>query len=607
MKKWLKRLGVLLLLLFAAAAIFIVPTVWFKPWSINHFYMRVLVEALIEDPLALTQLKLLESVGIHYKTDELPDMSITQLEKMREFAKRNREMLASYDTKGMDEEALLSHQMMSWLLARWTEASDRFLYHSYALDQLNGLHVRFPDAMINYHDIHSERDAKDYTARVEKIAFALGQLVETTETLEKKGFTIPNFLLQKCAKDASDFAAKPFEENSLRVDFQKKVAALEELEEEKKKSLRETFDQALKTKAIPGYEKFAASINAMATRTSSAAGVWHLPDGDAWYKNRIEDSTTTTMSADEIHALGLAEVARIQAEMNAIMDAQGVERTSFREGLDKLAADPRYQWPDTDAGREAIVAEYTRIIEEISGKLEPMFKTDPKKKVAVERVPTFKEKTSPGAYYFPEALDGSKPGTFFVNLRDVKAHVKYGMRTLAYHEAVPGHHFQISIAMSQKDLPLVRRLIPLTAYSEGWALYAEQLAAENGFQEAPLDRLGYLNAQLFRAVRLVLDTGIHAKRWSRQQAIDYAMANMGMEQGEIEAEVDRYCVWPGQALGYMVGRLKLLELRERARAKTGARFDLREFHDLLLLSGALPLAMVDERVDRWISQRNGFR
>lgn len=603
MKKWLKRLGVVLLLLFAAAAIFVIPTVWFKPWSLNHFYLRVLIEAVLEDPLALTQLKIFESVGIRYKTDELPDMSMAQLEKMREFGVRNRKMLESYDTSELQGEELLSYQMMSWLLTRWTEAADKFLYHTYAFDQINGLHVRFPDVMVNHHDVKSERDAKDYLARVEKIGFALGQLVETTETLEKKGFTIPNFLLEKSAKDAADFAARPFEENSLRVDFQKKLTALEDLEDEKKRSLQESFDRALKTKAIPGYEKFAAAIAAMATRTSSAAGVWHLPDGDAWYKNRIEDSTTTTMSADEIHTTGLAEVARIQAEMNAIMDAEGVQRSSFREGLEKVSADPRQQWPDTDDGRAAILAEYSRIITDINSKLEPMFKTDPKKAVAVERIPVFKEKTSPGAYYFPEAMDGSKPGTFFVNLRDVKAHAKFGMRTLAYHEAVPGHHFQLSVAMAQKDLPLVRRLIPLTAYTEGWALYAEQLAAENGFQQAPLDRLGYLNAQLFRAVRLVLDTGIHAKRWSRQQAIDYGLANMGMEQGELEAEVDRYCVWPGQALGYMVGRLKLLELREKARAKLGDRFDLREFHDVLLLGGALPLELLEGRVDRWITSR----
>jgi uncharacterized protein (DUF885 family) len=314
------------------------------------------------------------------------------------------------------------------------------------------------------------------------------------------------------------------------------------------------------------------------------------------------------MTADQIHAIGLSEVERIQKEMRAILDSQKIaysSTVSIGDVLRKVGSDPAYLYPNTDEGKKQIIARYEEITREIEAQLDTMFKTNPRAPLSIERVPEFKEKTAPFAYYFPAALDDSKPGTFYANLRDTKEHRKWGMRTLVYHEAIPGHHFQISIARAQGDLPLFRQLIPLNAYAEGWGLYAEQLADENGFNKEPLDRLGYLDAQLFRAVRLVVDTGIHSKRWKREQAIQYMLDNTGSTASEVETEIERYIVWPGQALGYMVGRLKLLELREKARRALGEKFVQQEFHDVVLLPGALPLSLLEQEVDRWIATKKG--
>jgi uncharacterized protein (DUF885 family) len=269
----------------------------------------------------------------------------------------------------------------------------------------------------------------------------------------------------------------------------------------------------------------------------------------------------------------------------------------------KLAKSPAQLYPDTDEGRAQILTDYEAIINGMMAGLDPYFGTKPKAGVVVKRVPPFTEKTAPGAYYYPPPLDGSRPGTFFANLRAVGDTPKYGMRTLAYHEAVPGHHLQIAIARELEGLPIFRSVVPFTAYIEGWALYAEQLAWEAGFAKNPLDNLGRLQAEMFRSVRLVVDTGMHAKRWTREEAIDYMTANTGMSEAGAVTEIERYLVNPGQALAYKVGMMKILELRERANKALGNKFDLREFHDEILKNGAMPLTVLERVIDAYVSRK----
>jgi uncharacterized protein (DUF885 family) len=329
--------------------------------------------------------------------------------------------------------------------------------------------------------------------------------------------------------------------------------------------------------------------------------VWALPDGDKYYQYAIQTHTTTTLTAEQIHQTGLAEVARIGAEMDAILAAAGYTQKTRAERIQALSKSPAQLYANDDSGRAQILKDYQAIIDEITAGLDPAFATKPRAKVEVQRVPVFTERTAPGAYYNAPPLDGSRPGVFFANLRDMTEQPKFSMRTLAYHEAVPGHHLQMSIARELKGLPLFRTVIPFTAYSEGWALYAERLAWEMGFEKDPMDNLGRLRDEMFRAVRLVVDTGMHAKHWTREQAIEYMVANTGMAEAAVVTEIERYLVSPGQALAYKTGMLKILELRERARAALGTKFDIREFHDVVLKNGAMPLAVLERVVDAYIA------
>ncbi len=360
--------------------------------------------------------------------------------------------------------------------------------------------------------------------------------------------------------------------------------------------------QLVTSDVYPAYGLFIDYFKQLDDKVSENHGVWALPDGDRLYKLAIEFFTTTDYSADYIHNMGLREVDRIQGEIMIILAAQGWDAESgFKSAIDRLAEDERFYYADSDEGRQQILDDYQQIIDEISAQLDPWFEVKPSSGVEVKRVPEFKEKTAPGAYYNPPAMDGSRPGVFYANLYDIKATPKYGMRTLAYHEAVPGHHFQIAIQQELKDLPFFRRLIPFTAYSEGWALYSEYVAWEAGMQSDPFDNIGRLQAELFRAVRLVVDTGIHDKRWNREQAIEYMLENTGMAVSDVVSEIERYFVLPGQALAYKVGMNKIMELRTRAETALGENFDIREFHNVVLTNGALPLTILERLVDQYIA------
>jgi uncharacterized protein (DUF885 family) len=319
----------------------------------------------------------------------------------------------------------------------------------------------------------------------------------------------------------------------------------------------------------------------------------------------LRQFTTTDYTPEQVHALGLAEVARIDAEMDALLDSQGLTEGTVAERMAALATDPRFLLPDTDAGRAELLAKYNAILDDMNARMPEYFRTIPPGKLAVERVPVSAEKGSAGAYYSPAAMDGSRAGTFYANLRDTRETPTWGMKTLAYHEGIPGHHFQIATAQGLKGLPLIRQQPIYSAYSEGWALYAERLAAEIGlYRDDPFGDLGRLQAEMFRAVRLVVDTGLHAKGWSREQAIDYMVQTTGMNVEEVTSEVERYMALPGQACAYKVGQLKILELRDRARAALGDRFDLRAFHTVVLENGAVPLTVLERLVDEWVAAAN---
>jgi uncharacterized protein (DUF885 family) len=411
--------------------------------------------------------------------------------------------------------------------------------------------------------------------------------------------------VEKVLAEMRAFVAAPPKANLLYTSFAEKLGKLpaDVIDPATCAALLAQAETAIGGHVYGAYGRWIAAYEALQAKTTGNDGVWSMPDGAAYYAWSARMHTSTDMTPAQIHQLGLEEVARIEAEMDAILAAEGLVDGGVGERVQQIAQRPGQQYPDSDAGRERIIADFTAIIAEADASLDAHFNVRPKQGVRVERVPAFREKTAPGAYYNTPAMDGSRPGIFYINLRNPDEVARFGMRTLAYHEAIPGHHFQSTIQQELQGVPTFRKVLPFTAFSEGWALYAERLAWEIGLQEAPLDNLGRLQGELFRAVRLVVDTGMHDKRWTREQAIAYMLEKTGMPESDVVAEIERYLVMPGQALAYKVGMNRILGLRERARAALGPKFDLRQFHDLVLTAGDLPLAILERRVDAWIGEK----
>ncbi len=356
---------------------------------------------------------------------------------------------------------------------------------------------------------------------------------------------------------------------------------------------------------IPGYEAMIALFESMRPEAVHDAGIWRLPDGDRIYAAALQSNTTTEMSAEEIHALGLSEVERIEREMLAILDAQGIAGTTLAERVTAVSADPAQNFPNTDAGRAQMIAYLHEVDRRVMAVAPKFFQTIPPQALEIVRVPEYSQDSSPGGYYNPPALDGSRPGRFYINQKDTADNPKWTLPTLMVHEGSPGHHFQLSAQQLIEGVPLLRKVLPFSAYSEGWALYAERVARfDMGLYDTdPFGDLGRLQAEMYRAVRLVVDTGMHARRWSREQSIEYMIANTGMSEAEVTREIERYVVWPGQATSYKVGQLAMLRMREQAEKALGPGFDLAAFHEVVLMSGSMPLAVLEDVVDEWIEAR----
>jgi len=597
-KAVVRGVAALAAVLVLAAAVYLVPTIWGKPWRIEDYYTRVLVEFVIQHPMLLSYARILEPWGIDFHSDDLEDLSVAGTERMADQVDEFLAGLREYDYDEQTEAQKLSTDVLAWFLEA-RQAGRPFLYHGYPVNQFQGLQSTLPDFMINIHAIQDLDDARNHVARLEKFPVALDQMIEQVRYRESLGVLPPRFVIDAVLEEIEGFVAPPVADNPIYVDLAADLAKLDADEDD----VAEILDQArvaLADGVVPGYERLAAVLRDQRTRATDDAGVWKLPDGDAYYRWALRWHTTSDLGPDEVHEIGRSEVARIREEMRQAFADAGREVGDPIVALGALADDERFHYGADDAARDRILADYRAILDDARRRLPPLFGRLPKAPVVVERVPPFKEAGSAGAYYNPPSFDGTRPGTFYANLRDPGELQKFGMRTLAYHEAIPGHHLQIALSFEMEGQPFFRRVIPFTAFTEGWALYAERLALEQGFHPTPWDRLGALQAEMFRAVRLVVDTGIHAKRWSRERAFNYMLTHTGQPASEVQAEVDRYIVTPGQACAYKIGQLRILALRERARERLGARFDLAAFHDVVLGQGALPLVVLERVVDRWI-------
>ena len=602
MRRTLRIAGATAAVLLLGVGLFAVPTIWGKPWSIEHFYTRVFLELLLRHPMLLSQLRVLEPYGIRAHNQRLDDFSVEFTQQEAEAARSNLRMLRSYAPESQSAEQRFSSDVLDWFLQNVVDGAPFQLY-DYPLNQLDGVQVTLPDFMLNVHPLHDARDAEDYVARLARFGTAIDQVIASVKTRAEHGIVPPRFVVERVRAQVDAFRAGGADQNVLLTSFAKRIGEIESLPAEARTELTRAARHQIETVVLPAWQRLADHLPELQAQANDDVGAWKHPEGSLYYGWALRSHTTTNLSADEIHALGLREVERIQAEMRAILTAEGIDATDLGATLRALNREERFLYPDTDEGRAQVLADYQAILDDAAPRLPALFGRLPKAPVRVERVPAFKEDGAPGAYYMPPPLDGSKPGIFYANLRSVREIPNFGMRTLAYHEAIPGHHLQIAIAQELPGLPIFRRVIPFTAYVEGWALYAERLALENGFHPTPFDRLGALQAEVFRAVRLVVDTGIHAKRWTREQAIEYMKQNTGMPETDVVAEIERYIVMPGQACAYKVGQLAILSLRDRAQQALGPRFDLRAFHDVVLGQGALPLELLERKVDDWVAEQ----
>jgi uncharacterized protein (DUF885 family) len=559
-------------------------------------------ERLDFSPLLKTQL------GRKDDYDRVDDFSESAEDAQLEWLRGTvRELEAGFDRALLTKEAQTSYDLWRFGLER-AEAARPFRRRGYVFHQMGGPHTGLPQGMISFHRVDDEADMAAYVTRLGELGRAVRQNLERAQLAAQEGVHAPRFSYDAVIEQSSALlTGAPFGgtgDSPLFADANAKVAALvagNKISAARADELRAAAATALTDRVGPAYRELIAFAEADRLNSDDiATGVWKLPDGPAFYVERLAAMTTTAMTPDEIHELGLAEVARIQAEMEAIKRQVGFDGT-LQEFFASLRNNPQFLFPNTDEGREGYLQTSRDYYGGIEARLPEFFGLRPKAGLVVKRVEAFREQPGAAQHYQPGTPDGSRPGTYYVHLIDMTSMPKVELESVAYHEGIPGHHMQVSIAQELTGVPQFRTQSRYTAYTEGWGLYAEQLAKEMGGFADPYSEFGRLGSEIWRAIRLVVDTGLHAKGWTEQQAVDYFLANGPTSEGQVRAEVRRYIVWPGQATAYKVGMLKILELRERARAALGDRFDIRGFHDTVLGGGALPLSILERRVDDWIA------
>ncbi len=480
---------------------------------------------------------------------------------------------------------------------------DRFAYgtHSwpepYTVSQLSGCYRSVPDFLDTSHRIANAEDAEAYLARLADFGTQIDN--ETARIGHEYGIGVipPDFVIDKTLEQLTSASAAPAAEAGLVTSLARRAAQNDLAGDWAARATRIVEGQV-----YPALARQAEAVRGQRAGAVHDAGVWRLPDGPAYYEYGLRYATTTSMNADEIHQLGLDQMAELTARADEIFRARGMTQGTVAQRMGALARDPAQVYPNTDAGKERLLADLNTQMADMARRLPQSFGRIPRAPVEVRRVPVAIEAGSPGGYYQPPALDGSRPGAYYINLRDTAEWPKWTLPTLTYHEASPGHHHQIALALESDGIPMLRRLMGFSAYSEGWGLYAEQLADELGvYDDDPFGRLGYIQSFMFRAARLVVDTGLHHKRWSREQAIRYMVESLGDQESSVTTEVERYCVWPGQATSYKVGQTRWLQLRENARARLGDRFDIKSFHDTALAAGGIPLAVLERVIEDWVA------
>ncbi|MCR5878521.1 DUF885 family protein [Phenylobacterium sp. J367] len=561
-------------------------------------FQQAFMEVIQESPESLTQL------GMKVRYGELGDYTKAAQDKQLAIGEKYlARMKAEFDPAKLSPASRMSMQLFERQVAT-TRSQTKWYWQGYAVSSTGSALDGVPVMMINAHRIDSVADAEAYVSRLKAVERVANEVAADLDERTAKGYLPPAFVFGRVIPDArNQLKGAPFDggaDHAVWADFKKKVAALKADDAAKAKLLADG-EAALKGPWKTGYERYIAALEAMSKKAVAVNGVWALPDGDAFYADQVAFFTTTSLTPDQIHRTGLSEVARVRAEMDQIRQKVGF-KGDLAAFFAHVKTDPKFHYPNTDAGKQQYLADAKKIIADYMAVADRQFSALPKQALEVRAVEPFREKTASVAFYNQGAPDGSRPAIFYVNLSDMTQVLKPQLEGIAYHEGAPGHHFQIARAQEQQGLPMFRRYAYYGAYLEGWGLYAEKLAKEAGFYQDPYNDFGRLSLELWRAARLVVDTGAHAKRWSRDQVVQYLRDNTLLSERDIQSETDRYFTNPGQATSYKVGQLRILELREKAKTQLGPKFDLKAFHEVVLANGALPLDVLETEVDAWVAR-----
>ena len=565
----------------------------------NALFETIFMENVLSNPVNQTFL------GIKKDYGKWNDLSEAAADADLARAKKQLAQLNAIDVTQLDEQTALSFTLLQARIEQ-TIADDKWRYHTYPVNQMYGVHSLVASILINQHQITDESDAKAYISRLNGTETLLAQLESALELRAQKHIIAPKFVFAYVIADSKNIISGfPFsdsgKENPLWADANRKINKLE-ISDDKKQALLTEVKQALLTKVKPAYEQLISYTKTLEARADNRDGVWKLPDGEAFFNNALARTTTTDLTADEIHQIGLAEVSRIHDEMRLIMKKVNYTGT-LAEFFTYMRNDKQFYYPDTKEGQQAYLTQAKAYIDNMESRLDEVFKVKPKAALLVKQVEAFREKSAGKAFYDQPAPDGSRPGIYYANLYKMAAMPKYQMEALAYHEGSPGHHMQIAKAQELQGLPKFRKFGSYTAYVEGWGLYSEYFPKEMGLYVDPYSDFGRLSMELWRACRLVVDTGIHTKKWTREQAIAYYVENTPNAKSDAIKMVERHIVMPSQATAYKVGMMKILALREQAKKQLGDKFDIREFHNVVLRNGPLPLDVLAEQVNKWLEHR----
>ena len=577
---------------------------WFTPVGVNNYINKVTFQLAIDSPELLTYLGAIDNTPLDFHSGKLADYTQEEEERSIEKLRRARAGLDAYGPEGLSGQELLTWKIAAWFFDDLLRQAE-LRYSGYRVNQISGVTVNMPQFLTDTHVIKNEKSVRRYLSRLAEFGRVLRETHTRVVDDRASGVIPPDFVIEKALVGMNKFIDGGAEQNPLVTTLEPKLAELEGVDAATAETFMAEAARLVSSEVIPGYVAMIDLFESMLPEATHDAGIWRIPNGEAIYAANLRSNTTTQYSADQIHETGLAEVDRIEAEMLDILDGQGVTGADFASRIRVLMADPAHQFANSDEGRAEMIAYLEAFDQRVMAIAADYFITIPPQPLEIVRVPEYSQDSSPGGYYNGPALDGSRPGRFYINQKNTADNPRWTLPTLMIHEGSPGHHFQISTSQLIEGVPLLRRLSPFNAYSEGWALYSERIAKTDMglYDDDPLGDLGRLQAEMFRAVRLVVDTGMHAKRWSREQAIEYMITKTGMTDEEVTREIERYVVWPGQATAYKTGQLALLDMRKEAEETLGERFNLRTFHEAVLMNGAMPLDILKDTMVEWAASQ----